>query len=269
MSVFRLELKNTWKSTLKWIIALCSIAFMFLAFFPSMQTESMKELAGAKMEGIDPALLEVLGLSELMDFTVITNYFGYVLQYITLAIMVFAAQMAVNSLVKEETDGTIEFLYSKPISRNAIFIQKVLANTLLFLLLLVALSIITVVGYLSFSEYNFTESIKEVGILYSSMFYIGLIFLSLGTLLSSLLRSSKSSSGIAIAIVFGTFILGIMSVIVKELSFLSYFSPMVWIKTQKLMTEGIYREEWLIGVLTIIICFLASYKIYKKRDMHL
>ncbi len=269
MNVFRLELRNTWKSTLKWTIALCGIAFMLLAFFPSMQSESMKELAGAKMEGVDPALLEALGLGELMDFTVITNFFGYVLQYMTLAIMVFVTQVAVNSLVKEETDGTIEFLYSKPISRNTIFIQKVLANTLSYVVMLTALSIITVVGYLSFSEYSFAESIKEAGIFYGSIFYIGLIFMGLGVLLSALLKSSKGSSGIVIAIVFGTFILGIMGVIVDELSFLSYFSPMDWVKTQKLMTEGICVEEWLIGLSTIIICSLASFEIYKKRDLYL
>lgn len=199
----------------------------------------MKELAGAKMEGIDPKLLLALGIDKLMDFTVITNFFGYVLQYMTLAIMVFVTQVAVNSLVKEETDGTIEFLYSKPISRSAIFIQKILANTLNFIFLLAALGIITVVGYVSFSEYNLTDSIKEVGILYSSMFYIGLVFMSLGILLSSLLKSSKGSSGIVIAIIFGTFILGIIGVIINDLSFLSYFSPIDWVKTQKLIAYGI------------------------------
>ena len=130
MNVFRLELKNTWKSTLKWTIALSGITFILLAFFPSMQTESMKELAGAKMEGLDPALLEAFGLAELTDFTIITNFFGYVLQYITLAIMVFVTQIAVHSLIKEETDGTIEFLYSKPISRSTLLWQKTLANGL-------------------------------------------------------------------------------------------------------------------------------------------
>ncbi|NMR95876.1 ABC transporter permease subunit, partial [Vibrio parahaemolyticus] len=108
-------------------------------------TESMKELTGAKIEGIDPVLLEVLGLSTLIDFTVITNFFGYVLEYITLAIIIFVTQVAVTSLVKEETDGTIEFLYSKPISRDEIFIQKMLANILSFLFLIVALSIITLI----------------------------------------------------------------------------------------------------------------------------
>ncbi|MBC7087914.1 MAG: ABC transporter permease subunit [Tissierellales bacterium] len=269
MNVFRIELKNTWKSTLKWTIIVCSVTFMLLALFPSMQTESMKELTGAKIEGIDPVLLEVLGLSTLIDFTVITNFFGYVLEYITLAIIIFVTQVAVTSLVKEETDGTIEFLYSKPISRDEIFIQKMLANILSFLFLIVALSIITLIGYISFSEYNFLESVEEVGKLYSSIFYVGLIFMSLGILVSSLLKNNKGSSGIVIAIVFGSFILGVMGVIIDELSFLSYFSPMDWIKTQKLMTEGIYTIEWLIGVSTIIICSFASYKIYRKRDLSL
>jgi len=268
MNVFRLELKNTWKTSLKWAIALCGTAFLLLAFFPSMQSESMKALAGAKMEGVDPALLEALGLGELMDFTDITNYFGYILQYLTLAIMVFVTQAAVNSLVKEETDGTIEFLYSKPVSRSEIFIQKTLANILSLLFILITLFIVTITGYISFSEYNFVESIKEAGTFYGSVLFVGLIFMSLGILLSSLIKSSKGSSGIVIAIVFGTFILGIMGVIINELSFLTYFSPMDWIKTQKLMSEGINNEEWLIGVLTIIVCSLASHEIYKRRDLH-
>ncbi|HHW31536.1 MAG TPA: ABC transporter permease subunit [Clostridiaceae bacterium] len=267
MNAFRLEIKNNWKGTLKWTIALCIITFMLLAFFPSMQTESMKALAGAKLEGIDPALLEALGLGELMDFTVITNFFGYILQYITLAIMVFVTQVAVNMLVKEETEGTIEFLYSKPISRSAILIQKVLANILSFILLLAALSVITLVGYISFSEYNIAESIEEVGIFYGSVLYIGLVFMSLGILLSTLLKSSKGSSGVVIAIVFGTFILGIMGVLIDELSFLTYFSPMDWIKTKKLMTEGIRNEEWVIGILAFLICSVASHEIYKRRDL--
>jgi ABC-2 type transport system permease protein len=234
-----------------------------------MQSESMKRLAGAKLEGVDPALLEILGLSEFMDFSLITNYFGYVFQYMMLAVMMYAALAAVNSLIKEETDGTIEFLYSKPVSRDAVFLQKSLSNFLSFLAMLVVLSVVTVVGYVSFSECGIMESIKEVGIFYGSALYVGVVFMSLGILLSSLLRSSRGSSGIAAAIVLGTFILGIISVVNDDLGFLSYFSPLDWVRTQKLMTEGIRGEEWLIGISTILICFFASCRIYKKRDLRL
>lgn len=269
MKVFQLELRNTWKSTLKWTVALCIPVFMLLAFFPSMQSESMKRLAGAKLEGVDPALLEILGLSEFMDFSLITNYFGYVFQYMMLAVMMYAALAAVNSLIKEETDGTIEFLYSKPVSRDAVFLQKSLSNFLSFLAMLVVLSVVTVVGYVSFSECGIMESIKEVGIFYGSALYVGVVFMSLGILFSSLLRSSRGSSGIAAAIVFGTFIMGIIGVVNDDLGFLTYFSPLDWIKAQKLMTEGIRGEEWLIGISTVLICFFASCRIYKKRDLRL
>lgn len=267
MKVFQLEIKNTWKSTLIWAISLCGIIFLLLAFFPSMQTESMKELAGAKMEGIDPSLLEALGLTQLTDFTVITNYFGYVLQYLTLAIMIFVTHSAVNSLVKEETDGTIEFLYSKSVSRSAIMVQKTVANVFSFIMILMSLFVSTVIGYLLFSDYNFAESMEEAAIFYSSILFVGLLFMALGMLLSAILKSSKGSSGIVIAIVFGTFILGIMSVLIDNLSFLYYLSPMDWIKTQKLMIEGIKTNEWLVGISIILICLVASHEIYKRKDL--
>lgn len=267
MNVFRLELKNTWKSSLIWMIVLSAIAFSLLAFFPSMQTESMKELTGAKLEGMDPAILEAFGLAELTDFTVITNYFGYVLQYITLALMVYVSQSAVNLLVKEETDGTIEFLYAKPISRSVLFMQKALATILSFLLILVVLLIVTVIGYLSYSDYSFPESMKELSIIYGSIFYVGVVFISIGVLLSVLLKSSKGSSGIALGIVFGTFILGIVGTMVEKLNFLSYLSPIDWVNTQKLMTDGILIGEWVIGLLTIGIAFVLANLFYNRKDL--
>jgi ABC-2 type transport system permease protein len=269
MNIFYIEIRNSWKSILKWTIVTGGITFMMLAFFPAMQTESMRALAGAKMEGLDPEVLMALGLSELTDFTVITNFFGYVLQYITLAIMVFTAQMSVSILVKEETDGTIEYLYSKPISRSELYLQKFLANIVSFIFLLLVLGCITIIGYISFSDTGITASIKEAGIFYGSIFYVGMVFMAVGILLSAVQKSNKGSSGIAISIVFGTFLLGIMGLTNKELNFLSYLSPLDWIKTQKLMTDGIRPNEWLIGISVIIVCTVVSYLIYKRKDLHI
>lgn len=74
-------------------------------------------------------------------------------------------------------------------------------------------------------------------------------------------------SGITIAIVFGTFLFGIMSVVVKPLDFLIWFSPMDRIKTHKLMTEGILLGEWIVGIFVIIACTLVSWLYYRKKDL--
>lgn len=269
MNVFSLEIRNTRRSVIAWTISVGCVIVIMLAFFPSMQTESMQALAGAKLEGIDPALLAALGLGlkGVLDFTIITNFFGYVLQCITLAVMVYATQHAVTLLVKEETDGTIEFLYAKPVSRSAIFFQKLLAQITLYTAMLFAFFLITTAGYLAVSDFSFAEAAKESATFYGAILFVGLIFMAVGVLLSALIKTSKGASSVTIAIVFGTFIIGVMSVLIENLDFLIYFSPMDWIKTQKLMTDGILVQEWAVGIGVILVSLAGAYLKYRKRDL--
>ena len=267
MNVFALEIRNSRKSAVRWIVSISAIIVFILAFFPSMQTESMKELTGAKLEGIDPAILAVLGMNRIIDFSIITNFFGYVLQFITLALMVFITHQAVSLLIKEETDGTIEFLYAKPVSRGGIFFGKLFALLLIFIVMLVVFTIVTVAGYLCFSDITPVDAIKECGIFYSAILFIGMLFMSVGMLMSALIKSNTSASSVSISIVFATFIVGIMSVLVDGLGFLIYFSPMDWIKTQKLMTDGILIQEWIIGSVVMVYCIFAAYMMYRSKDL--
>ena len=267
MSVFFLELRNLRKGAFISTLSISGVIFALLAFFPSMQTEAMQTLAGAKMEGIDPSLLAALGLSVLMDFSVITNFFGYVVQFVALAMMVIVTQQAVGLFIKEETEGTIEYLFSKPVSRTEIFMQKGLAHFVLFLCMDVVWGVVTVMGYLLFSDYGLAAAIKEAAIFFSAIFFVGLVFSAVGILVSTLLKSGKSTSGITIAIVFGTFLLGMMSITVSGLHFLIWFSPLDWIKSAKLMSEGILWQEWLVGIGVIACATMTAWLQYRQKDL--
>lgn len=267
MNVFSLEVRTLRRGTVAWTVTVGGVLFAMLAFFPSMQTEGMQSLASAKLEGVDPALLAAVGLNVMPDFTVITDFFGYILQFIVLAVMVFVTQRAVSLLIKEETDGTIEYLYGKPVSRSEIFVQKLLALALLYIGMLAMFAVLTVAGYLAFSDYTFGEAVKEVAIFYSAILFVGAVFLALGVLLSTVISSEKAASGVSIALVFGTFVLGMLSAVVEKLDFLIYLSPMDWIKTQKLMSEGILPQEWLIGGLVIVGCTAIACARYNKKDL--
>ncbi len=266
MNLFLLELRNLRKSALTIGISFIAVILAMLAFFPSMQSESMQALAGAKLEGMDPAVLAAFGLSELLDFSQITNFFGYALQFITLALMVVLTQQAVGLLIKEETEGTIEFLFAKPVSRGEIFTQKLLAHLVIWLLMCLAFFVTTVAGYLWVSDYSFAQAVKECAILYGAIFFVGLVFSAGGMLLSACLQSGRSISGVTIALVFGTFILGLMSVIIEALDFLIWFSPMDWIKSGKLMNQGILPEEWLVGGSVILVSMMAAWLVYRRKD---
>ncbi len=266
MTVFWLELRNSKKSAIAWTISLSAVIFALLAFFPSFQNDSMLALANAKLEGIDPAVLAALGLTTMIDFTVITNFFGYVLQFVTLALLVFVTQRAVNMLVQEETEGTIEFLYAKPVSRGQIFWQKIFAHLLINISMLVIFAAVTVIGYLLFSDKGISAALKESWMFYGSIFFVEMVFMCVGLLASTIVRSAKAATGVSIGIVFGTFIIGMASAAVEKLSFLIYLSPMDWIKSQKLLADGILPQEWIVGIAVILISVGAGCFLYKKRD---
>lgn len=267
MNVFFLELRTLRKSALVGTLSIGAVIFAMLAFFPAMQTEAMQALANAKLEGIDPALLAALGLAQMPDFTVITHYFGYALQFITLAVMVIITQRAVELLIKEETSGTIEYLCAKPVSRGEIFWQKALAHVVLFLAMTVAWMIVTVAGYLLFSDFSLGEAVKESAILFGAVFFVGLVFSAVGLLVSAWITRGKATGGITMAIVFGTFILGVMSVTTSGLDFLIWLSPMDWIKSAKLLKEGILWQEWLVGLGVMACGTGAGWLGYRKKDL--
>jgi len=267
MSVFTLELRNLRRGALVSTLSIGGVIFAMLAFFPAMQTESMQALANAKMEGISPALLTALGLNTMLDFSVITNFFGYVLQYITLAAMVMLTQQAVELLIKEERDGTIEYLCAKPVSRADIFAQKAMAHMLIFLCMDIIWAAATVAGYLLFGDYSLAAATREAAIFFSAIFFVGLVFSAVGMLLSALLKSGRPTAGITIAIVFGSFVLGMMSATVSGLDFLIWLSPMDWIKSAKLMDAGIRWQEWLVGITVILAGLSAAWLRYRRKDL--
>ena len=111
------------------------------------------------------------------------------------------------------------------------------------------------------------ESIEELAKLYGAVLFAGFVFMAPGMLFSSLMKSSKGSTGVVMAIVLGVYILGIMGVIINELSFLSVISPIEWIKARKVLSDGIRLKEWFIGVFVIAVSIPAAHEIYKKKDL--
>ena len=260
-------MRNLRKSALVGALSNIGVIILLLAFFTAMQNESMQALAGAKMAGLDEGLLQALGLSTMMDFTVITNFFGFAIQYLALAILVLVVQQAVALFIKEETDGTIEYLGAKPVSRDDIVGQKLLAHLALVVATFAAYAVVTAAGYLIVSDFTFGEAVREAAIFFGSMLFVALVFSALGVLVSTLIKSSKGVSGVTMGLVFGTFMLGILGSVIPQLDFLKWLSPMDWIKTEKLMSVGILPEEWAVGIAVILLGAGAAWLRYRRKDL--
>lgn len=265
-----LQIKLNKKSTLIWSALLAGITFAFMAVFPSMANESMQMLVDGKLDALPDALLAIVGFESIPDFTDIRVFYAYIMQYINIALAIFSLSLGLSAFLKEEENGTIEFIYAQAISRKEFVLQKLFANILLTVAVVLGLIFASTLSFVAFRPegVDLIELIIETLPLFLSYFAIALIFLFLGTGLSFILKSGTSVSPVSMGIVFMTYIVGLMS------SMLDLLEPMKHLSIlHALFPSAIYEGDlnagslvlWVIGSLLI---FYVGMHRFNHRDIN-
>ncbi|RYL90931.1 ABC transporter permease subunit [Sporolactobacillus sp. THM19-2] len=265
MTLFRLESKTHIKSLLIWVIVVVALIFGMMALFPSMRDS----MASFDMSAFPKEMLEAFNLSDMAVLGTAEGFFGYYFQYILIASAIFAAMLGTNALAREESDGTIGYLYAQPISRASIVSSKILANALVYTLYWVVTVVASFLICLLFLEEgaSASEVFKDFSVLLFAGEVMGLTFLSVGILISSLLASSKSTTSISLALVFLTYILGIVGRLQADYEFLVYFSPVDTALPSNVFNHGIEWKYVITDLIVLAVCFLATYWIYRRKDL--
>ena len=97
MNMFKFEFKRLLKSSMIWALVCSALVVMFMSFFPSMKEMGIQELVGAKLESLPDTFLEAFNISGTTDFSNISDFSAYVLQYIIMAGGVYAAILGVSA----------------------------------------------------------------------------------------------------------------------------------------------------------------------------
>lgn len=271
MNIFKFESKRLFKPMLIWATVCILCIILFMSFYPSMSDLGIQDLVGSKLDALPESMKEAFNLSGAVDFSKLPDYTLYVMQYIAMAAGIYGGILGVSSLIKEESEGTIEFLYSKPITRNGIITSKILASLFIFtifiLLLFTANSIISLI--VKPSDIKPLAVLKDVKTLYLGMFLLGIIFMSLGFLISVLIKSAKQSIPISLGIFFATYICGIAADLKENLDFLIYFSPFDYAFPDGILTNGFKLSYIILAFVIIAISIAGTYIIYNKKDFRL
>jgi len=209
MNIFRFEFKRLLKSCIMWSLVCGALIILFMALFPTMENSGMKDILSTKLDAIPSDLLKTFNIDAGLDFTDIFDYLGYAIQYVAMASAVYGAILGVNALIKEESEGTIEFLYSKPITRTKIVTAKLCSVALIYYVYIIILSIFTMgVCYVVKPEdVEVMELIINIKSVFIGISLLGFIFMSLGMLISALIKSDKGAIPISIGIFFVSYFL--------------------------------------------------------------
>lgn len=269
MTLFKIEWQNNKKNILIWTITLALIMTVFMSLFPSMENSGMKEMMTTQLETLPQNMLKAFHLTSGPSLAQTTGFFAYIFQYIFIAASIFSIMLGNKMLVKEETEGTIEFLYAQPISRKRIITEKFLATISMLVIFWGSTYLISLAASIFFNQdvMKSGEIVRAVSKIFLTEFFVLLFFLSLGFLLSSFLK--QVNQGISMGLVFIFYLFGIVGDLEDKLSILKKLSPMSLANPASILEKNLMFD--LMGTLLVIslVLFGLATLIYQRKDLEI
>lgn len=263
MNIFFHELKAYRKSTIVWSISLVLVVALLMSLFPAFT----KDVAEFKklLEGYPEPVRKALGMNLNTLFSIL-GFYCYLLTFITLCGAIQAMNIGTSIVSKEVREKTADFLLTKPVTRRQILTVKLLAA--IVSLLITNIIYFAAASFMVFQVKTDDFSFKTFILLSLTIFFVQVMFLSLGIIFSVTLRKIKSVISISLPTVFAfEFITMLITTADEKVS--RYFSPLSYFDTAYIMERSKYEASFLIvEAAIIIVAVTVSYFIYSKKDIH-
>lgn len=258
------ELKRNLKGLLIWSIVMSGLILLMLAMYPqfAMDQQAMNDMLAAYPE----SLKQAFGMDTLNFGTFIGFYSVQAYMMTTLIGSVYAALLASGILVKEESEKTIEFLLSKPVTRSSIIMQKVSA-VLTNLLIFNAAMIVTTVLCFGFSNGEQID-MGLFALLFVATILLHLTVASAAFLLSAVLRKNRSIMSLSLGLVFLSYALHIIAGLSGQLDSLRNFSVFSYVDAATIVANEALSGTYTVIMLAVMVLSVGgAYLYYRKKDI--
>lgn len=245
-----------------WCIAIIALIFVNLVFYPSFKEQSAQlEQSLSQIPDSAKAFISDTG-----DFASPTGYLSSQVFYLMLPMLLGILSISLGSSLigKEEREGTIELLLSRPISRSKLLIAKALTGIIIVLIasgagILTAILMTRIVD-LQVSSTN----ILVAGL---SCFIISLCFGGVAFMFSSFGKARSASIGIATLVALGGYIIASLTDVASWLKYPSYGLPFYYYRPGSIL-KGDFGWQNILLLLTITVIFgIISWISFRKRDI--
>lgn len=267
MNVFRFDFKRNFGGLIGWTVVIsviiAAIMFVQTLFSGFFQPDTFS----SRVDAMPSLIRGILALNSSMDLSQPYQFAAYIFQFVLLLSGIYAALIGAKALTGEEGKGTIEFLYSLPITRGSILTQKLFSGIIRYILHCIVIFAVTcaTVWFLN-RGMNISGVIIDLIRLFICALFTGLVYMAIGFLFSSLFRSNAESVSVTLAIVLITYIIGMMGNILSHLSFLRFFSPIHAVRPLTALNNGLSIVGLAIGLAVFIVALILARIRYKKKD---
>lgn len=233
-----------------------------MAKYASLNSDS--QAVTKLMEQFPQSIQTIFGLTG-FDLTKASGYYGVLFMYFALVATVHAVLLGVGILSKEEIDRTSEFLLVKPITRNRVVLNKMLAG----LICIIVLNIFTFMMSIYFVNYfaSGESFLADIFILMGGLLFLQSFFFFSGVMIAAICKKPKKSGSIATSILLLTFIMTFFININQNLDWLRYFTPYKYFEARDMMAGGLNLIYCLIFIVAMLAMAIVTFGVYGSRDL--
>ncbi len=259
------ELKINFKSLIIWIIVVISILLIVFLMYPTISSNSSEININDIVQIMPETLLSAFNI-DLVDISSIDGFFkteGMIL--LMLIYSIYSAQLGASILLKEESDKTIEYLYSKPISRKKILTSKIIAGLINVTIFIISISVFITIGLLVSDV-----SIKDVLLLNISLLIPSILLFLITLYVSTFFRKTKQMNAISYGIVFLSYFANMFSGMSENIEWLKYFSVYTLADIRNQVANNKFNDIHIMifGIVFIIIILLVNINYNKKEYLN-
>jgi len=262
MNIFIHEFKSYLKSVLIWSFSIFMIILVYLSAFYSIADDL--SLVNDLLASFPEELLIAFGMTE-MNFSSILGMFGLVFLFCQICLAIQASNYGISLVSIEEREFTADFLLAKPVGRGKIMTTKLLAAiaALTITNLSVWVSSFLIINYLNDGP---AIDNKLLVVLLASIIVFQLFFLTVGMLISLLMKRVRSVTPLSMALAFGMYVVSAFGGMLGD-DTIDVISPFKHFEPNAIITNGSYDPLAMISVVVILIAIPASYLLYQKRNI--
>jgi ABC-2 type transport system permease protein len=246
-----------------WSLSVAFLIFVYTSLFSSMASDA--ELLNEMMAQFPEELLIAFGMTGL-DLSTVLGFYSFVFLFCQLILAIQAANYGFSILSVEERDLTADFLLAKPVARTKILTSKLLSAITGLTITNIVVWISSFV-FISIYRNGRTYETKPLLLLLLSIVLFQLVFLTVGMLISLLVKRVRSVTPYSMALAFGMYVLSAFGDMIGEDS-LEIITPFKHFEPNYIIRNAAYDVPMvLISVAFIIVSVVGSYLLYQRRNI--
>lgn len=261
MNLFIKELRMNVKSLIIWCFGVIIFLSIIIMKNVGINNDSSSDMTNI-ISHMPKSLQTIFGFGTI-DISKTIGVLAISLFYIALILAFHASSLGTSCFAKEERDKTFEFLYVKGMTRNLILTIKVITSLIqIFILNIITYGLSIIMVRIVSSENIYKEFLSMM----VGMFFLQLIFFSIGLLLSLIIKDSKKASNASLAIIIFCFISSMLSDISKNVEGLKYLTPFKYFDGKDILINGLNYNYIMVCLILSIIFIGYSFKLHNKHD---